>query len=162
MTEPTAAIPLRWGGYRVRYGLALTFILAGALLIQAASVYAEYFITLGIALHLCGWLVLPSIGVRRVIVALPSALCASALLFSSLGSVLLTLCLLGWLWARQRPPLSYLALILPIGCGVGLYQLFPQYGNGAIVVAVSLIVVVGAAWLAYAIAHTGRIFSPTR
>jgi hypothetical protein len=162
LSEPTAALPLRWGGYRLRYGLALTLILAGGLLVQAGSVYAGYFITGGIAIHLAGWLVLPAKGVRRVIIALPSAIFTSALLFGSLGSVLLALCLLGWLWARQRPLISYPVLVLPVACGVILFFLFPQYGNGATVVGVSLLVVVGSAWLARAIAGAGRFSSPTR
>lgn len=162
LPEPTARIPLQWGGYRLRYGLALIGILAGALLVQAGSVYAAYFITIGFALQLAGWLVLPAKGVRRVIIALPSAIFASALLFSSLGSVLLAFCLLGWLWARQRPAIAYTVLVLPVISGLWLFALFPSYGNGAIVVGVSLVVVVGSAWAARGIARARPFFSPTR
>ncbi len=162
MAEPTSLIPLRWGGYRLRYVLALAFIIAGGLLVQAASVYAGYFLTIGIAAHVVGWLVLPAKGVRRVIIALPSAIFASATLIGSLGSVLLVLCLLGWLWARQRPGVSYFVLAFPVISGVVLAQLYPQYGHGAIVVAVSLVILVGSAWLGSVIARSRRISSADR
>ncbi len=154
--EPTSAVPLRWGGYRSRYVASVTLILAGALLVQAASVYAGYFLGIGFAAHILGWLILPSRGVRRVIIALPSAICASAPLIGSLGSVLLVACLLGWLFARQRPAIAYLVLAFPVISGVILSQLYPQYGDGQIVVAVSLVVIVGCAWLARAIAASPR------
>jgi hypothetical protein len=152
--EPTSLLPLRWGGYRFRYLAAVVLIVAGALLVQPASVYAGYFLGIGIAAHIVGWLLLPSKGGRRVIIALPSALCACALLIGSLGSVLLVICLLGWLFARQRPAIAYLVLAFPIISGVILSQLYPQYGDGAIVVAVSLVVLVGCAWLARVIASS--------
>jgi hypothetical protein len=160
--EPTSSVVLLWGGYRTRYLLALVLIVAGALLVQAGSAYAGYFIGIGFAAHIVGWLILPSRGVRRVIIAVPSAICASAPLIGSLATVLLVLCLLGWLWARQRPALSYLVLVFPIVCGVVLHQIYPQYGDGGIVVAVSLAVVVGSAWLASLIARTRRIPSANR
>lgn len=158
--EPGALVPLRWGGYRTRYLIAVTLILAGGLVVQAASVYAGYFIVIGIAAHVAGWLVLPARGVRRVIVALPSAICAAGPLIGSLGSILLVLCLVAWLWTRQRPGVAYPVLVFPIISGVILTQLFPQYGNGQIVVAVSLAVLVGSAWLARTIARTRRMPSP--
>ena len=160
--EPTSLIPLRWGSYRLRYVTALVLIIAGGLVVQAASVYAGYFLTIGIAAHIIGWLVLPARGVRRVIIALPSAIFASATLIGSAGSVLVVLCLLGWLWARQRPGLSYVVLVFPIISGVILTQLYPQYGHGGIVVAVSVVVVVGSAWLGSGIARSRRISSANR
>jgi hypothetical protein len=160
--EPTASVALRWGGYRTRYLLALVLIVAGALLVQAGSAYAGYFIGIGFGAHVVGWLILPSRGVRRVIIAVPSAICASAPLIGSLATVLLVLCLLAWLWARQRPALSYIVLVFPLFCGVVLHQIYPQYGDGGIVVAVSLAVLVGSAWLASLIARTRRIPSANR
>jgi hypothetical protein len=160
--EPTASLPLRWGGYRTRYVLAVALILSGALLVQAASVYAGYFVTIGFAAHIAGWLILPSRGVRRVIIALPSAILASGPLIGPPGSLLLVLCLLAWLWARQRPAIAYLVLCLPIVSGAILTQLYQQYGDGQIVVAVSLVVIVGSAWLASAVARTRRISSAER
>jgi hypothetical protein len=161
-TEPTALIPLRWGTYRLRYPLALVLLFAGGLLVQAASVYAGYFLGIGIAAHAIGWLVLPARGPRRVIVALPSAICAAAPLIGSLGSVLVVVCLLCWLWVRQRPAISYPVLLLPLISGVVLAQLYPQYGHGDIVVAVTVVVLVASAWLASWIARTRRTTSAGR
>jgi hypothetical protein len=129
-------------------------------------VYAGYFLTLGLAAHVAGWLVLPARGGRRVVIAVPSAICAAGPLIGSLGSVLVVVCLVGWLWARQRPALSYLVLVFPVLSGIVLDQLFPQYGHGAVVVGVTAAVVVGAAWLARGIARSTsgseRISSPAR
>jgi hypothetical protein len=157
--EPASLVPLRWGTYRLRYPLALALLLAGALVVQAASVYAGYFLAIGFAAHIAGWLVLPAPGARRVIVALPSAICAAAPLIGSLGSALVVVCLLCWLWNRERPAIAYLVLVLPAIAGVVLAQLYPQYGHGAIVVAVALVVLVGSAWLASWIARTRRTSS---
>ena len=158
--EPTRSIPLRSGGYRSRYVPALVLLFAGALLVQATSVYTGYFLLIGIGAHALGWMLLPSIGVRRVVIALPSALCASALLISPLASVLLVVPLVGWLWARQRPIVAYLVTIFPVVSGLILGALFPHYGHGLVVVIVSIIVIVACAWLARTIARTRRIPSP--
>ncbi|MES2169121.1 MAG: hypothetical protein V4479_00145 [Actinomycetota bacterium] len=165
MTEPTALLPLRWGTYRLRYPLALALLIAGSLVALATSVYAVYFLGIGIAAHLAGWTVLPARGNRRVLVAVPSAICAAAPLIGSLGSVLAAICLLCWLWTRERPAIAYLVLLFPIVAGVILAQLYPQFGDGGIVAAVTLAVLVGSAWLASWIARqrssgTKRTSSP--
>jgi len=154
--EPASLRPLRWGRYRARYLAALALLVAGALLVQLGSVYTLSFLGGGIAAHVFGWVVLPGKGNRRAIVAVPSALGAAALLIGSMGSVLAVLPLLAWLWTRERPALAWTVAILPVGAGLVLAQAFPQYGSGAIVVAVALGVVVGSAWLARAIAITRR------
>ena len=160
--EPASLLPLRWGAYRPRYVVALALILAGGLVVQAASVYATYFIGLGLLAHILGWLLLPSIGVRRVVVAVPSALCAAGPLIGSIGSVLLVACLLGWLWTRQRPGIAYLVAVFPVISALVLTALYPQYGHGAMVVAVSLTVLVGSAWLARSVAKSRRFPSADR
>ncbi|HEY0259538.1 MAG TPA: hypothetical protein VGC18_06770 [Lacisediminihabitans sp.] len=155
--EPARDIPLRWGGYRLRYVLSVALILAGALLVQATSVYTGYFLLLGLGAHIAGWLVLPSRGGRRLAAVLPSALAVSSLLIGSLACVLLVLPLVFWFYNRQRPALSYLAALLPVLSGIVLAQLFPQYGDGGIVVGVSLIVIVGAAWMGRSTAKSRQI-----
>lgn len=150
--EPTARIPLRWGSYRVRYAGALALILAGALVLQAGSAYADYLIVLGAGAHIAGWLILPARGARRAAVAVPSALLVGSLLIGSVAAVLLVGPLAFWLLLRQRPGRSYLATLLPLASGLILAQLYPQYGDGAIVVAVSLVVIVASAWIARGIA----------
>lgn len=146
--EPTARLPLRWGSYRVRYVGAIALIVAGALVLQAGSVYADYLIVLGVGAHIAGWLILPARGASRAAVAIPSALLVGALLLGSVAAVLLVGPLAFWLLLRRRPGASYLAILLPVASGLVLAQLYPQYGDGAIVVGVSLVVLVGSAWIA--------------
>lgn len=146
--EPSSLIPLRWGGYRARYLTAVFLIVAGALVLQAGSAYADYLIVLGVGAHIAGWLILPARGAPRAAVALPSALLVGSLLLGSVAAVLLVAPLAFWLMLRQRPGISYLATLLPLASGLVLAQLYPQYGDGAIVVAVSLAMIVGAAWIA--------------
>lgn len=150
--EPTSLLPLRWGRYRPRYLAAVTLIVAGALVVQAGSAYADDLLLIGMLAHIAGWLILPARGARRAAIAVPSALMVGALLIGSIAAVLLVAPLVGWLYLRQRPPLSYLVTVLPLASGVVLAQLYPQYGDGGIVVGVSLVVITGAAWIARSIA----------
>ncbi|HAM28092.1 MAG TPA: hypothetical protein DCP11_15725 [Microbacteriaceae bacterium] len=159
--EPTRLLPLRWGGYGTRYAIAVSLLLAGGLVVQTASVYVGYLLVAGLAAHVAGWLIFPGRGPRRVAIALPSALAVGSLLFGSAGSVLLVLSLVGWLYLRQRPAISYLVAVLPVLSGLVLAQLYPQYGDGMIVVTVSALVIVGSAWLARSIAKSRPISSKT-
>lgn len=151
--EPTSRLPLRWGGYRPRYLSAVALILAGALVLQAGSAYADYLIVIGVVAHIAGWVVLPARGAPRAAVAVPSALLVGSLLLGSVAAVLLVVPLAFWLLLRQRPGRSYLATLLPLVSGLVLAQLYPQYGDGAIVVTVSLVVIVASAWIALALAQ---------
>lgn len=146
--EPTAQLPLRWGNYRFRYAGAIALIVGGAVVLQAGSVYADYLIVLGVGAHIAGWLILPARGASRAAVAVPSGLFVGALLLGSVAAVLLVGPLAFWLLLRQRPGASYLATLLPVASGLVLAQLYPQYGDGGIVVSVSLVVIVGSAWIA--------------
>ena len=150
--EPTARLRLRWGNYRVRYFGAIALIVAGALVLQAGSAYADYLIVLGAGAHIAGWAILPARGASRAAVAVPSALLVGALLLGSVAAVLLVGPLALWLLVRQRPGASYLATLLPVVSGLVLAQFYPQYGDGVIVVGVSLVVIVGSAWIARGIA----------
>jgi hypothetical protein len=150
--EPTALLPLRWGGYRMRYLGAVVLLFSGGLLMQATSVYATAFLSGGALAHLLGWFILPGRGWRRVAVAVPATLGAAAPLIGSFGALLLPLCLLAWLWVRERPVRSYPVLLFPVISALVLSRLFPQYGDGATVVGVSLAVLVGSAWLGRAAA----------
>ena len=152
--EPSSLLPLRWGRYRLRYLGAIALILAGALVLQAGSAYADYLIVIGFVAHIAGWAILPARGAHRAAVAVPSALFVSALLLGSVAAALLVVPLAFWLLVRQRPGRSYLATLLPLASGLILAQLYPQYGNGAIVVAVSLLVVVASAWIARVLAQS--------
>lgn len=152
--EPSSALPLRWGRYRPRYLGAVALILAGALVLQAGSAYADYLIVIGFVAHIAGWVILPARGAHRAAVAVPSALLVGALLLGSVAAVLLVVPVAFWLLVRQRPGRSYLVTLFPLASGLILAQLYPQYGNGAIVVAVSLLVVVASAWIARVLAQS--------
>ena len=152
--EPAASIPLRWGGYRARYLAALTLILAGGLLAQATSAYATYLLTIGLAAHLLGWWILPSRGGRRLWASLLSAFVLVLLLTGGPSSAALVIPLAGWLFARQRPARSYIVLVAPVAAGIVLGQAFPQYGSGAVVIAIAGAVLVGSAWLARLLANS--------
>ncbi|MEO6943386.1 MAG: hypothetical protein ABI053_01585 [Lacisediminihabitans sp.] len=151
--EPTTRIPLRWGRYRARYLAALILILAGGLLVQATSAYATYLLVIGLVAHLLGWWILPSRGWRRLWASLLSALIMLVLLTGGPSSAALVLPLAGWLLARQRPARSYIVLIAPVATGIVLGQAFPQYGYGAIVLAIAGVVLVGSSWLARLLAN---------
>jgi hypothetical protein len=151
--EPTSLLELRWGRYRPRYIGAIVLILAGALVLQAGSAYADYLIAIGFVSHVAGWAILPARGARRAAVAVPSALLVGSLLLGSVAAVLLVGPLAFWLLLRERPGRSYLATLIPLASGLVLAKLYPQYGDGAIVVAVSLVVIVASAWLARALAR---------
>lgn len=155
--EPTSLLPLRWGRYRPRYLAAVVLIVAGALVVQAGSAYADHLLLIGMLAHIAGWLILPARGARRAAIAVPSALLVGALLLGSIATVLLVVPLAFWLYLRQRPALSYLATLLPLASGLVLARLYPQYGDGAIVVGVSLVMIVAAAWIARSIARTGTL-----
>lgn len=151
-TEPTRAIPLRWGSYPLRYVAAVVLIIGGALIVQPTSVYSGYLFEIGVPAQLLGWLIIPSSGARRAWFALPATLCSCLLLIGSAGTFALIVPFVAWLVVRERPGRSYLVLLLPLLSALILLNLFPQYGDGAIVVIASFVVLVGSAWLARAIA----------
>jgi hypothetical protein len=151
-SEPTRAIPLRWGTYPLRYIAALVLVLGGAILVQPTSVYSGYLFEIGVPAQLLGWIIIPSGGARRAWFALPATLCSCLLLIGSAGTFALVVPLVSWLAIRHRPAFSYLVLVLPIVSAIVLVSLFPQYGDGVIVGVVSFVVLVGSSWLARAIA----------
>lgn len=159
--EPTKLVPLRWGSYRFRYVAALALLFAGGLLAQATSAYATYLLYIGMTVHVLGWWILPSRGWRRFWMSLLSATVMLVLLTGGPSSAALVIPLAGWLYVRQRRAVCYLVLLAPFAAGVILGQVFPQYGYGAIVIAVAGAVLVGSAWLARLIANSGQTPSHT-
>jgi hypothetical protein len=155
--EPTSLLPLRWGSYRWRYVAAVALLFAGGLLMQASSVYAGFFLTIGGAAHLAGWWIVPGRGWPRFWMSLPSVGIMVLLLTGGYAFVALVVPLLGWLLVRRRPALSYLAIVVPIVSGILLGQLFPQYGFGGIVVGISTAAMVLAAWIGRGLATSRRI-----
>ena len=78
------------------------------------STYSLFFLALGPALQLLGWLALPGALWRRLLVIIPAEVAALTLLagpdFTGAFAVLLAC----WLFVRHRPGISYLVLLAPV------------------------------------------------
>lgn len=148
VTEPTAPLTHRWGGFRARYLVGLALIGVGVAATNLTSTYSLWFLLLGPALHAAGWLVLPGALWRRLVVLLPCVLAGIVLVAGAdfVGSY--TVLLAGWLVVRFRPPLSYLTLVLPILASLGLKAELHEYGQNWVSLLVGALVTIAAAWLA--------------
>lgn len=147
-TEPNRALPLRWGGYRLRYSGGLALMLAGGLTVQLTSAYSLIALPIGLFIHVLGWCILSSIGWRRVVSALASLFVMMVLLNGSSATVFLAVPLFGWLLCRERPLWSYLVLPIPLLASIPLVRVFPEYGDYPLLVAIMIAVLVLSAWLA--------------
>jgi hypothetical protein len=149
-TEPTP--PVRWGNPRWRYGVGLVTIMLGATATTLTSTYSLWFLLLGPAVQLVGWLVLPGALWRRLLVALPCLLAALVLLagpdFVGAFAVLLA----GWLFARHRPALSYLALLPVVLVSFVAKGALNEYGQNWVGLMTGCVATVLCAWLARSLA----------
>lgn len=150
--EPANTIDLRWGRYRTRLALGVSLAFVGGFLVQFTSAYSLVALPVGLAIHVLGWCILPGIGWRRVLGSAVSALAMIALLNGAGATWFLAFPLAAWLLLRQRPPISYVTLVLPVIAMFLLAELFPEYGYSIIVLAIATAVLVGAAWLARGLA----------
>lgn len=155
--EPTSVLPLRWGNYRLRLVTGICLVFAGGLLVQLTSAYTLLVLPFGLISHIAGWCILPGIGWRRVLGAAVSAVTMILLLNGAAGTVFLLFPLGAWLLVRQRPLLSYAALIIPPIAAWFLAQFFPDYGWGVIVLLIAGIALAGAAWLGRVLAATSWV-----
>lgn len=126
--------------------------MTGAIICQGTSAYSTYLLSLGLGLHTSGWLIIPANGNRRSIAVVPAALASCALLFGPAGGFLLIVPLAAWLFVRQRPALSYVVIVIPLVSAAILSTLFVHYGFGVVIATVSVIALIGSAWLAWLIA----------
>jgi hypothetical protein len=149
-TEPTP--PVRWGDPRWRYGVGLVTIALGAAATTLTSTYSLWFLLLGPAVQLLGWLVLPGALWRRLLVLLPCLVAALVLVagpdFVGAFAVLLA----GWLFARHRPTLSYLALVPVIVLSFALKTALNEYGQNWVGLLSGAAAMVLCAWLGRALA----------
>jgi hypothetical protein len=146
--EPTESIPLRWGTHRGRYVGGLAMLLVGGVLTELTNTYFLFGLLAGTMLHLTGWLILPAIGWRRWVPALPSTLALCGMLGGPAQVWLLVVPLAGWLLVRQRPARSWPSLLLPIVVGLLLAELLHDYGNFGLALTIGGGALVVAAWLA--------------
>lgn len=157
--EPTSRLSLRWASYRSRYLAGLALVLVGGLLVQFTSTYSLAVLPIGIALHVTGWCILPGVGWRRVLASAVGALTTIVMLNGAPATVFLAFPLAAWLFVRQRPPVSYVVLAVPLLASIPLAQSFPDYGWGAVVLPIAGVVVAGSAWLARSLAAMSGISS---
>src|SRR5690606_9654793 len=126
--EPARRLPLRWGSYRLRYVLGIVLALGGALLVQLTSAYSLVALPTGLFVHVVGWCILPGIGWRRVIGATVGTFLSMLMLNGATSVVFLAAAVAAWLFLRERPLLSYAAVLVPVVASFGLAQFFADYG----------------------------------
>lgn len=148
---------LRWGTAPERLALGLALILGGGLGLQGASPYILWLLLAGAAAHAAGWAILPGDGWRRLLAGAASSIVIWILLTGPQSLWLLTVPLAGWLLVRRRPWRSWLVLILPLGVGILLANLYREYLWMPFALTVQVAAVVGAAWLAALIARSATV-----
>lgn len=145
--EPVAGPQLR-DHRRVRYLVGLAGVLLGVAATNLTSTYSLWFLLIGPAIHLAGWLVLPGALWRRLVVIVPCLVAGLVLIggpdFAGAWVVLLA----GWLLVRHRPGLGYLAL-LPLTATVVVLKLtLSEYSQNWLGLLIGAVVTVGCAWAA--------------
>jgi len=126
--EPSAALRLRWGGYRPRLLGGLLLIVAGGTAIAgggATTPFAATLLYLGSVAHIVGWSVLPAAGWRRVWALVPSTLSMWLLLVGPSWLWVLVLPYLGWLLVRHRPVASYPTVTFVLAGAIFAARLMP-------------------------------------
>jgi hypothetical protein len=139
---------LRWGTTRERLVLGFALILGGGLGLQGASPYILWLLLAGTIAHAGGWAILPSDGWRRIVAGIASSVVIWLMLTGPQSLWLLTASLAGWLLVRRRPWRAWLVLVLPLGAGILLANLFREYEWMPLALAIEVAAVVAAAWLA--------------
>ena len=150
--EPTAFLPLRWGGYRERYLGGLCLIVGGGVAIAGSDTFALWLLWIGTIAHIAGWCILPSAGWRRLVVVLPSTISMWLLLPGPRYLVVLVIPYLGWLLVRHRPALAYPTAIFVLAGAILLGQVFSEYRDMLEVLAIAFVIMVASAWVARAVA----------
>lgn len=127
--EPTRALPLRWGTYRLRYASGLSLIVSGAIAIQGSSAYVGFPLALGILAHVVGWWVMPAAGWRRIWVVLPSLLSVIILLIGPAVVGILAVPVACWLLVRHRPAITLLFAVPVLVIGLLLRSVYAEYSG---------------------------------
>jgi hypothetical protein len=117
------------------------------------AVFATVFLAVGSLLQATGWIVLPARGWRRLLALGPCLFVSWLMLAGADFAVFSTLFLAGWLLVRQRPPLAWLTLALPLGAGVACGAVFTSYEQNWAVFTISGLAVLVGAWLARVLAR---------
>lgn len=147
---------LTWGNWQWRYGAGLLLIMLGVAAMNLTSTYSLWFAIIGPTLQLLGWLVLPGALWRRLVVIVPCLVAAAVLLAGSDFVGAFVVLLAGWLFARHRPALSYLALIPVIGVSFVLKAALNAYDQNWIALVSCTAATMACAWLGWALAEWRR------
>jgi hypothetical protein len=154
--EPSRAISLRFGSYELRYSLGLLYVVAGGVILVGSDTYTVPFLLVGTVAHVAGWYILPGRGVRRVWMSGPSLLAVWLLLTGPQIEFVLVLPLLSWLVVRQRPLLSFVTLVIPVGVGIVLTNVYTDNHDQPQALAMGFVALVASAWIARALAVARR------
>ena len=147
MIEPAARLH-RWGGYRLRYLVGLATIMLGVAATNLTSTYSLWFLLIGPAVQLLGWLVIPGALWRRLIVLAPCLVAGLVLVGGPDFAGAFVVLLAGWLLVRHRPGLSYLA-VLPLIATVFVLKLtLSEYSQNWLGLLIGTLVTIGCAWAA--------------
>jgi hypothetical protein len=147
-TGPVIGAARAWGWYHVRYAAGLALICLGVVGTVLSSTYSLWFLLAGPVVNGIGWLVLPGSLWRRIAVLFPCMLGGLLLLAGPQFAGGFALLVAGWLVVRNRPALSYLAVLLPIGFSFASKEFLHDYSQNWLMLAVGAIISIGAAWLA--------------
>lgn len=167
--EPTRRIPLLWGGWASRSAIGLVAVASGAGVIAVGGELATpevpalaalrwIAVPTGLALGVAGWLLLPAVGWRRLLVALPAAAAPVLLAAGPWGALALIAPLLAWLVVRQRPLQTLATATLPLATTIVIARIESRPDPllpGWIDLLIVLASVVAAAVVARAV-HVGR------
>ena len=153
--DPTKRLVLRWGSYRWRYAIGLAAVITGIVSIQFTNTYSLGNLGTGSVLEAFGWLVLPAAEWRRVVVVIPCIGVSWLMLAGATFAGFTTLAAAAWLVVRHRPPVSYLALVLPPVNGSIVGSVLEGHDHQLSYALTTGAVVSATAWAAYALAYAG-------
>jgi hypothetical protein len=147
-TEPSRAVPLRWGRYDDRYLWGLILIVAGAVSIQGGNANFNLPLGLGTLAHTMGWWLMPAAGWRRIWAVLPSLLAVWILLMGPAAAGLLALPFASWLLVRHRPWFTVLFALPVFGVGLALHSVYVEMSGIMPTLAITGATMVACAWAA--------------
>ncbi|HYI32588.1 MAG TPA: hypothetical protein VEX88_03910 [Glaciibacter sp.] len=156
-TDPVIRAPRAWGWNHVRYAAGLALIACGVVGTVLSSTYSLWFLLAGPVVNGLGWMVLPGSLWRRIAVLLPCMLGGLLLLAGPQFAGGFALLVAGWLVVRNRPALSYLAVLLPVGASFASKEFLHDYSQNGVMLAVGAIISIGATWLAAWLATVGQV-----
>lgn len=158
--EPTRSIALRWGNYDDRYFAGLTLIVCSTIGLSGTNTYILPLLGLNTIAQCVGWWILPAKGMPRIWAIFPGMISMWLMLTGPTALWLLAGTYACWLWARSRPPASYLTVLFVLTAGILVGGISREYTGMPIAVPIMAVVIVGSAFIARGIARRQRTPSP--